>query len=132
MYDSPDRTVGNTADGSLVGLAHGDQQAQLVETPMSGVNVGQLPNSRAASCCIANPDEKIGQLTNIAAKLLAADGCMILLLDGVARNRMTFKVYSSGRPVSAKARQEWTQRGETVAREAIKAGKALLVDKRAV
>jgi len=45
---------------------------------------GQLPNADGFSCCVANPDEKIGQLTIIAAKLLAADGCMILLLDGVA------------------------------------------------
>jgi GAF domain len=86
------------------------------------------PIGATAATPQGSADWDMAQLTTMAAKLLAADGCMIMLIDSATRDPMTFRAYSIGLPACAAARKLWTRHGETAAREAIRAGKALLVD----
>jgi len=131
MYDSPDGPVRSTDSEPLVAVARRVQQANMVEPLITGTTAHML-DAHAAPCSVANPDEKIRRLTMMAAKLLAVDDCLILLLDGGARDRMSFRAYSSGCPGSANAYQEWTRQGESAAREAIKAARPLRIDKHVV
>jgi L-methionine (R)-S-oxide reductase len=73
-------------------------------------------------------ERDVAQLSTMAAKLLAADGCMIMLIDGAGREPLVFRSYASGLPRCDATKKRWIAYGETAAREAIRAGKALLID----
>jgi len=76
----------------------------------------------------AAPDGPMVQLATMAAKLFAADGCMIMLIDDATRDPLTFRAYCFGLPACDVTRKQWTRRGEIAAREAIRAQRALRVD----
>jgi transcriptional regulator with GAF, ATPase, and Fis domain len=77
---------------------------------------------------LANPDEQVNHLTESAARLLGADQCTIMLLEGSDRDRLQLRKYSSSCRSQGNSRQECAQKEEAAAREAIAAGKSIVVD----
>jgi len=132
MYDTPDSVVVNDdlvlpgADASAVTREH------FGKTPLSAVCAREMLKVSKTPCRAANGEERVGQLTMMAAKLLGAEGCMIMLLESDDRDELRFRMYSSACPDPAPACREWADQGEAAAREAILAGKSVLVEKRAV
>jgi L-methionine (R)-S-oxide reductase len=70
----------------------------------------------------------IAELATMAAKLLAADDCMIMLIENASRDPMTLRAYCVGLSSRDVTRQRWRRHGETAAREAIRAERSLVVD----
>lgn len=66
----------------------------------------------------------------MAARLLAADTCMIMLIAGNIGDRLTFRTYCSELSTDGPARKDQTRQGESAARCAISAGRPLLIDGR--
>jgi GAF domain-containing protein len=81
-------------------------------------------------CRAADPDERVGELTMMAAKLPGAEACMILLLDGNAGQTRRFRLYSSTCPGPETACREWARQGEAAAMQVLASGKSALLDAR--
>jgi len=105
------------AGGHFAGTS-GDILASNVELQRAGPHAN--PTNAAES--------PMAQLATMVAKLLGADGCMIMLIDCVTRDSITFRAYCIGLPAGDAKRKQWTRHGETAAREAIRAESALLID----
>jgi GAF domain-containing protein len=80
----------------------------------------------------ATASESITELASMAATLLRAEGCMIMLLKIKDDNRTALGPYSCACPAAAQACEEWADAGEVIARKAISAGKSLLSEHRAM
>jgi L-methionine (R)-S-oxide reductase len=88
----------------------------------------EMLKAEKTPCRAANPDDPVGELTKMAAKLPRAAGCMILMLDGSPGQTRQFRLYSSTCPGPDIACREWARRGEAAAMEVLATRKSVLLD----
>src|SRR5207249_9118188 len=74
--------------------------------------------------------EGINEISAMAARLLSADACMIMLSAGNISDRLTFRAYCGALPVDDGAKREQTRQAERAAQRAICAGRPLVIDER--
>src|SRR5688572_20030768 len=65
----------------------------------------------ASDCC----SDGIDEMSVMAARLLSADACMIMLIAGNIGDRLTFRGYCGARPIDDAAKREQTRQAESAA-----------------
>lgn len=129
MHDTADRIALHTDQETFGAAQNSASQAEGPRTAMSATTAERMNEVLEMPSLTANTGERAAQLAMMAATLLQAEKCMIMLLKSRVGNGVRFQSYSCACPRNTAACRKLGDEAEAAARKVIIVGKSVLIDR---